>query len=185
MEMYNYTTTDTGILCTNHIDDQHTARVMMDIAELITLSNFDAVKSIIFYFYSMRLVIFGKWKCANTVDTGSDGNLIPIEMFKMLFSHTIMTDPNKSIDWNIIFCTYNNLCIPQIGIWRVTIINKSIKFQCIFSVMPGNGPALLGMPECERLQLLSINCSPRNDKQKERQINEQMRKVQDKQKFKR
>ena len=52
-------------------------------------------------------------------------------------------------------------------------INKSIKYQCHFFVVPQNGPALLGMPDCERLQLLSINCQTINDQQKGRKINEQ------------
>ena len=42
------------------------------------------------------------------IDTGSDGNIMPINMFKMLFPHTKITDLNKSIDRKRILCTYNS-----------------------------------------------------------------------------
>ena len=48
--------------------------------------------------------------------------------------------------------------MPQICTHRVTLIDKGIKYQCSFFVVPGNRTALLGMPDWEHLQLLSINC---------------------------
>ena len=39
--------------------------------------------------------------------------------------------------------------------------------------MPGNGPALLGMPAYEYLQLLTTNCQMANDPHKGRKINMQ------------
>ena len=48
-------------------------------------------------------------------------------------------------------------------------------FQFSFFVAPGNDPVLFGMPDCKRLQLLSISCHTTNDKQKRRQINKQIR----------
>ena len=44
---------------------------------------------------------------------------------------------------------YNNICIPQMGICQIVIINEGIKYKCSFFVVPGNGSALLGMPECK------------------------------------
>ena len=34
------------------------------------------------------------------IDTGSDGSLIPIRMYKMLFPHTNITELNKFIEKN-------------------------------------------------------------------------------------
>ena len=45
-----------------------------------------------------------------------------------------------------------------LGMCKVTISNEGIEYQYNFFVVPGNEPALLGMPDCEWLQLLSINC---------------------------
>ena len=52
------------------------------------------------------------------------------------------------------------------------IINKSIEFQCNFFVVTVSGPALLGMPDCERLQLPGINFDKTNTDQHRRHINE-------------
>ena len=71
-----------------------------------------------------------------------------------------ITDLNKSKDRKII--KINNSCIPQMGVCKVTIINKGIKYQSIFFLVSGNRLALFGMPDCERLQLLSINCQAVN-----------------------
>ena len=54
-------------------------------------------------------------------------------------------------------------------ICRVTLINKGIKYWYNLFLVPGNGAALLGMLDCECLQLLSINCQITNNLQ----INEQ------------
>ena len=43
-------------------------------------------------------------------------------------------------------------------------INKGMKYQCNFIVGPGNGSALLGIADCECLQLMSINCQTLNAK---------------------
>ena len=48
--------------------------------------------------------------------------------------------------------------------------NKCIEHQFRFTVVPGSGPALLGMLHCESAQLLSISCQTTTDEQKDRQI---------------
>ena len=53
------------------------------------------------------------------------------------------------------------------GIYEIAVINKGIAYQCNFFVVPGNAPALLGMPNYEWLQLLSVNCETTNNQQKE------------------
>ena len=54
---------------------------------------------------------------------------------------------------------------------KVTIIHKSIKSQCSFFVVATNSPALLGMPNCERLQML--NCATIEADHHRGQANEQ------------
>ena len=65
---------------------------------------------------------------------------------------------------------YNSSCIPQMGICRDTIVNVDIGYQCNFFVVPVNGYALLGMPECENRRVLSTISETAYDQQK-RQIN--------------
>ena len=53
------------------------------------------------------------------------------------------------------------------------LINKGSEYWCSFFVMPGIGPALLGMQDCKRLQLMSINCQTVSSGQKGRKGNGQ------------
>ena len=59
------------------------------------------------------------------------------------------------------------------GVCRIAIINKGIKYWGCFFVLPEKGPALLGITDHEHLQLLSINCQIINDQQKGKQLNKQ------------
>ena len=129
--------------------------------------NFDVARSKIFNFYSIRFVIITKSKpkcsqkieiCKYKIDTGCDSNLMPYRMHRILCLCINYKEINKCMHKEIVFWTHNYLCNPQIGICRLTLIDKDIEYQYSFFVVPGNGPALLGMPDCEGLQLLSINC---------------------------
>ena len=83
-----------------------------------------------------------------------------------MWTHTRITNLNKSIDRIIIFCTYNNLCIPQMGVCKVTIIDKGIGFQySLFSVLQIR-LELLGMLDHKMLRLLNIKCNTSDDEQK-------------------
>ena len=69
----------------------------------------------------MNIIIWsvtGNWK------SNREGNLLPVNMFKMLFSRTPIEELNKYINKKVRLCTYNNFSIPQVGICRVTIKNK-------------------------------------------------------------
>ena len=94
-------------------------------------------------------------------------------MYKMLFPNTNINEVSKSINKKVVFHAYNNSCILQMGICRVTLFNKGIAYQCNFFIIHGNVLALLGMPDCEWLQMLSINCQKTNNQCKRRQVNEQ------------
>ena len=52
---------------------------------------------------------------------------MPTNMFKVFFfSQTITADLNKCIDKKVVLHAYNNLCISQIGVWKVSIAQKDI-----------------------------------------------------------
>ena len=97
---------------------------------------FDTVRSNIFNFKSVRSVIIAKLKtkcsqrsgaCEHKIGIGSHGNLMLIRMYKMIFPHTDINELHKSIN-KIVLCVYNTSCIPQMGMCKVTIINKGIKY---------------------------------------------------------
>ena len=53
--------------------------------------------------------------------------------------------------------TYNKTVITQLGTCAVTFKFKDIKKRCVFLVVPGNGPALLGIPDTAALKIININ----------------------------
>ena len=87
-----------------------------------------------------------------TIDRGSDENLMPINMLKMLFQRTPILELNKCINKKVILHTYNISSIQQLGICRVTIKHKDIELPCSFFVVPGKGTALLGMLDCKKIK---------------------------------
>ena len=48
--------------------------------------------------------------CQYKIDTGSDGNLIPIRMYKVIFPCTNITKLSKYIDRKIVLHTYITIC---------------------------------------------------------------------------
>ena len=77
----------------------------------MAVKEFDMVRSKIFNFHSVCLVIIAKLRtksiqkgeiCEYKTDTFIDGNLMPIKMFWMLFPYNKITNINKSIDKNSI-----------------------------------------------------------------------------------
>ena len=95
-------------------------------------------------------------------------------MFKTLFPHAKITDQKKSQERKMIIHAYNKAYIQQMRIHRET------RKPCSFFVMAGNGPVLLGMQDCEGLQLLSMNYYATNDDTRKTN-SEETRQVQEKQ----
>ena len=83
-------------------------------------------------------------KIAYTIDTGSDGSLMSLNVLKILFPKVTLEQPCKYRQ-NIVLCTYNKAYIPQLGICSVAIKHKNKQKLCKFSVVPGGGPMLLEM----------------------------------------
>ena len=53
--------------------------------------------------------------------------------------------------------TYNKRTITQLGTCKVIIEHKNNRIRWQFFVVPGNGQALLGMPDKDALQIININ----------------------------
>ena len=66
------------------------------------------------------------------IDTGSEGNLMPLYIFKKLFKNIWEEQLKGSIKSNVKFKTYNRTHITQLGTCLVIIKFKILKKQCIF-----------------------------------------------------
>ena len=60
---------------------------------------------------------------------------------------------------NIQLKLYNWTTVTQLGIYEVKIEHNNKHKKCNLFVVPGNGQALLGMPDIEILNILNINCN--------------------------
>ena len=72
----------------------------------------DAIRSAIFNYHSVRSVIIEKLRtkssqiktiCEYKIDSGRNGNLIPIKMLKVFLPDTEIADLNKSIDKKVYY----------------------------------------------------------------------------------
>ena len=57
------------------------------------------------------------------------------------------------------------MTITQLGRFEVKVENNNRVKLCTLFVVPGNGQALLGMPDTETLDILPINCNIKGTKE--------------------
>ena len=80
------------------------------------------------------------------MDTGSDRDLITFRVFTILFPRSMMVDLNATINKLLIFKTYNQSNIEQLSKCTVKIRHNDKGVKCRFFEVPGDGQALLKMP---------------------------------------
>ena len=88
------------------------------------------------------------------IDTGREGNIMPLYIFKTLFKNITVEQLKKSIKSHIRLCMYNKTNIMQLGTCVVIIKFKNIKKTCVFC---RNGRPLLRMPDATSLNIININ----------------------------
>ena len=104
-----------------------------DNADTLT-KEFSIVRSKVLISHSIRSIINARITksiekiamCFYNIDTDRDGCLMPFKMFKMLCPYTTIADLNKCTDRKVVLWMYNNLCILQLGICKVTIVHKGV-----------------------------------------------------------
>ena len=89
------------------------------------------------------------------IDTRRDGNIMPWHFLKKLFPGVTNVQLAETINKHIILKTYNKTTITQLGTCKVIIEPKCNRKKCQFFVVPGNGQALLGMPDIDAVQIIN------------------------------
>ena len=69
------------------------------------------------------------------IDTGLDGNLMPISMFARLFPQVSLDVLSRTIDKSVTLYTYNNTPLRQFGTCCVRLNFKGRSFVCNFFVV--------------------------------------------------
>ena len=87
------------------------------------------------------------------IDTGVDGNLMPITMFTKLYPKISLETLAKTIDKGITLFAYNNTPIKQYGTCSVKITFNGKQEICKFYVVE-HTTAILGASDSEKLALL-------------------------------
>ena len=90
------------------------------------------------------------------VDTGADGNILPLGEFFKHFPDANMTQLAKTIDPHTKLYAYNNTEIKQLDICEVLVEYKTNRKICKFLVV-GFPTAILGIHDSESLKLITIH----------------------------
>ena len=91
------------------------------------------------------------------IDTGSDGNIMPLHMYKKLFPNITDEQLAAAKNKNDLLKTYIKTTITQLGTCTIIVEHKNNKKKCRFFVVPRNRQALLGMPDTDVLNIIEID----------------------------
>ena len=90
------------------------------------------------------------------VNTGADGNLMPITMFAKLFPKISLKSLEKTVESGVNLYAYNNTPIRQFGICSVQMSFKGKSGIYKFYVVK-HTTAILGISDSEKLGLVMVN----------------------------
>ena len=101
------------------------------------------------------------------VDTGTGGNVMPLQTFTKLFTNQLTKTgmPTGLQKCNTKLTAYTGTNIPQLGSLETTITWKDEETQEVnkmdttFYVANTPEPEILGLPSCSRLRIVNLNCS--------------------------
>ena len=82
---------------------------------------------------------------------------MPLYIFHKLFKNMSKEQLKRSVKGNIKLKMYNGMHITKLGRCSVHIKLKKLKKRCVFFVVPGNGQALLGIPDMVALNIINLN----------------------------
>ena len=90
------------------------------------------------------------------IDTGADGNLMPISMFAKLFPKVSLDALNRTVNKSVTLYAYNDTEIKQFGTCSVRLNFKGKLHVCNFFVVE-HETAIVGITDSEKLGLIQVN----------------------------
>ena len=91
------------------------------------------------------------------VDTGAEGNILPLRVFKQIFPRSVkLTSSTASLT------DYNGGKIQQYGTITMPCSYKNRHHEETFYVADAAGPVIFGLQTCERLGLVTVYCAISN-----------------------
>ena len=96
------------------------------------------------------------------VDTGAQGNILPLRTFKKIFPQRISKNgmPTNTSPSSITLTAYNGTEIKQFGTVNILCGDRENKkyHSTEFYVVETDGPVIFGLPTCVQLNLVKMNC---------------------------
>ena len=90
------------------------------------------------------------------MDTGVDGNLMPISMFTKLFPKSSLEALGKKVEKGVTLFAYNNTPIKQYGTCSIRLIFKGNSAVCKFFFIE-HETAIVRIADSEKLKLVKVN----------------------------
>ncbi|KAK7094506.1 hypothetical protein V1264_006061 [Littorina saxatilis] len=99
------------------------------------------------------------------VDTGAQGNTLPLRTFRQMFPDHLREDemPTSEIAdkaKSVRLTAYNGTTIPCHGIFSFPCKFRDSSWkEAQFHIVDVTGPAVMGLPTCEQLKIVTLHCS--------------------------
>ena len=111
------------------------------------------------------------------VDTGAQGNLLPMRVFRRMFPKSLNAEgfpkPGTTTPRRTTLVAYNGSVIPQYGSISITCKFDDGKWQTQdFFVADADGPIILGLPASRSMKIITINCSLKKENKKPEEPNQ-------------
>ena len=144
--------------------------------------SFDSVKIKYLNYDNIKYVILTKLESCTSqrkvhitckVDSGDDGNLMPLKSFKILLPKSTIQALHAIKKTSIMFKTYDQSNIDQLGVCIVQLRHKDKIARSRLFVVPRDCLVLLGMPGIELIGILMIMCGMIKGQQANRKFNSQ------------
>ncbi|XP_069744399.1 uncharacterized protein [Narcine bancroftii] len=105
------------------------------------------------------------------LDTGSQSNILLLRLYHQMFPEYIKNgSPEEGAleAANVMLTVYGNPVIKQLGKVQIKGKHKGKSIICTFFVVDADGPAILGLNSCQKLQLISVSNEIREKKMSKR-----------------
>ena len=96
------------------------------------------------------------------VDTGAQGNVLPLRIYRQMCPENLDTEgypqPRSLKTCSTVLTAYNGERIVQYGTMLLPCTHRDAKCDAELYVADTPGPAIMGLPSCRALQLVTMHC---------------------------
>lgn len=100
--------------------------------------------------------------CKCKLDTGAEGNVIPVSTYKRLCPRSSVNEfgvPSDLKPSSTRITAYGGTTVQHYGTCSLTLHHRRQRLRCSFHVVNTTGPIILGLPTCQSLGLVTLNYS--------------------------